>query len=135
MREIEPGLYRVNSEDEMQAFEAQKEQIKGAIIKLAGEQRARLNAGRPEYQWWADAVFGLRDIRSVCTMLNLNGEEDTAEMLAEIIGKVGGSFLTLVANGDQAKVEELRLEMMKEGELLDGVMSQAMAKLQGVKEQ
>ena len=134
MREIQPGIYRVDA-DESDAFDARREELHAMIEKLVEEQRARLTASRPEYSWWADVVFGLRDIKSTCTMLQLDGNDAAADMLAEIVGKTALALLSKLPGADFAKVKEISDAMQQECQMLDAVMGQAVAKFQGEQEQ
>ena len=131
-KEIDTCTYQIDSEEE---FAGRSAELQGIITALAQEQRARLDAARPEYVWWADAVFFMRDIKGICSLLQLNDEGSICDMLAEVCGKTITALLFRQFNGDAEKVRQVKDDLMKEGELLDALMSKALSKFNGEKEQ
>lgn len=125
------GVFEVQEGDDITG-----DQIKDFITELADKQRKRLDADHPEYLWWTDAVFCIRDIKTICTILGQNGDDAIADMLAEVTGKTVIALLMKLTNGDKDKVDEIVKAMQADSDMLTEILSSQVAqKFNGVKVQ
>ena len=128
MQEIDTGVWGL---DDSVSTEEQLGALREITYRIAEEQRARLDAARPEHIWWADAVFFFRDVQAVCSILRASDQQPLSDMVAKVCGVIAATLLLRLVNNDMSKVEQLREELMQEVDLMNAIMDQALLKWRG----
>lgn len=122
MDSIGHGVYRMVSDDP----DAELQVLKGLTAKLVDEQRVRLNEQHPEFVWWADLVFFVKDMNAIATLLRLQENEDLSETVGNLVAAFVQNVLEKVFPGDPEKVTELLGKIVVEGQALDGLIEKEM---------
>jgi hypothetical protein len=98
-------------------FNSKREELRDTIKAVIEKERARLNESHPV--WWADAVFGMRDIKDMAKMIG-NGEPE----LGEILYSVGLKTLTNVLSRfyPDEEVAKMLVQIDKDGEEIQEIV-------------
>lgn len=94
--------------------------LRSMMERLQVENADRLNAKHPDRPWWTAAVYHLRDVKSICSLLAQLDQEPVANLLADITSRTTVRLFDLVADSKEQSDTWLE-ELSADADELDAI--------------
>lgn len=123
MTVIASGVYQAGDDGDLNV-----EKLQDITRGLIDGERKRLTEANPQYPWWADIVFFLRDMNGITNLILLRDDEASrsiSEGIATLVSSIIQNLVLMWCDGDRDKAITMLGKLVQDSEEIELVMQRA----------